>query len=91
MVTVIAASFILKIGLLFYLCYHSPSNPKPVTGEICQLRCNGYIFYVTRLQSVLQDALFYIFGVLMCFIVVLRIYWEVSSPKKDTGKSKCVN
>jgi flagellar biosynthesis protein FlhB len=85
-----AATFVLNMGLFFYWFYHSPSNANPETGEICQLRGKGRIFYVTTLQNGVHDALMYIFGVLMFFIVVLRIYWEVSSPRKDSGKSQGV-
>jgi len=82
-----AAAFVLKMGLFLYLFSHSPSTPNPENGEIYPLSNHGYIFYVTRLQNVLQDALIYVFGVLMFFIVVLRIYWEVSSPQKNARKS----
>ena len=91
MCLVMVASVVLKIGLLFYLISHSPSSPEPVSGKICPLNNHGRLFYITRLQSVLQDVLMYVFGTLMFFFVVLKIYWEISAPPKKPGSVTVVH
>jgi hypothetical protein len=53
--------FILKWILFFYLMEYAPKQPNVATGEIYPLNNHGYIFYVIKIQSLLQDVLFYAF------------------------------
>ncbi len=86
MITVGFASFVLMLGLFFYLQVHSPSTPSPATGQVYQLNDHGYYFYVSKTESILQDVLFFAFAIFGVGAGILNVYWKVipdnNPPKK---------
>ena|ERR1035437_8676765 len=83
MITVGMASAILWGGLFFYLLSHSPSTPLPATGQIYPLHDHGYVFYVSKTQSICQDILPAVFLVFFFGAVILNMSWKVI-PNTDT-------
>jgi len=69
-------SFILKLILFFYLQGISPQTPNIATCRIYPLNNHGYIFYVTRIQSLLQDILFDSFFIFAFGAAILELRWK---------------
>lgn len=88
LVTVGFLSFTIKLLLFFYLMEYAPTQPNIATGEIYPLNNHGYIFYVIKIQSILQDALFYAFFIFAFGAAILEQRWKTirnlfdSMPKK---------
>jgi len=76
LVTVGFLSFIIKLLLFFYLMEYAPTRPNMVSGEIYSLNNHGYIFYVIKIQSILQDALFYAFFIFAFGAAILEQRWK---------------
>ena len=72
-------SFILQLLLFFYLMEYAPTKPNSASGEIYPLNNHGYIFYVTKSQSILQDALFYTFFVFIIAALILKQLWKLNN------------
>lgn len=69
-------SFILKLILFFYLQGNSPRIPNISTFQIYPLNNHGYIFYVTKIQSLVQDILFDAFFLFAVGSAILEIRWK---------------
>ena len=68
--------FIVKLILFFYLQGISTQTPNIATGKIYPLNNHGYIFHVTRLQSLLQDILFAAFFIFAFGAAILELRWK---------------
>jgi hypothetical protein len=88
LLSVALSGFILKLILFFYLQGISPKTPDIVAGRTYPLYNHGYIFYVSRNQSLLQDILFYSFGVLVLVLGYLQLRWKIRNPFEDIAIGK---
>jgi len=71
-------SFIIQLLLFFYLMEYAPIKPNIATGEIYPLNNHGYIFYVIKTQSILQDTLFYAFFIFVIAAIILEQRWKTN-------------
>lgn len=76
LVTIGLLSFIIKLLLFFYLMEYAPKEPNTFTGDIYPLNNHGYIFYVVKRQSLLQDVLLYAFIIFTFGATLLEQRWK---------------
>jgi hypothetical protein len=81
LVTIGLLSFITQLLLFFYLMEYAPKEPNTSTGEIFPLNNHGYIFYVVKIQSILQDLLFYAFIIFFFGAALLEQRWKTIRKK----------
>jgi hypothetical protein len=87
LVTAGLVSFIIQLLLFFYLMEYAPTQPNAVTGEIYPLNNHGYIFYVIKAQSLLQNILFYVFIIFAFGGAILNLRWKtIRSPYNEMPK-----
>lgn len=80
-------SFIIQLLLFFYLMECSPTQPNAVTGELYPLNNQCYIFDVIKVQSLLQDILFFIFIVFAFGGAILNLRWKtIRNPYNEMPK-----
>ena len=76
LLTIGLLSFIIRLLLFFYLMEYAPKEPNTFTSEIYPLNNHGYIFYVIKSQSLLQDVLFYAFIIFAFGAALLEQRWK---------------
>jgi hypothetical protein len=71
-------AFFLSFALFAYWSSISPTAPDPATGRTCSLSDHGYIFYVTKTQTMVFHALLLGGWSLGACGIVLRLLKEMS-------------
>jgi len=77
LVIISSSAFILHFIFFYYLMGKSPQAPNIATGQIYPLNNHGSIFYVTRIQNLIETNTFLVFFYLMLVWVVLEYKWGI--------------